>query len=724
MQTSIPLTQELVLIGGGHTHALVLKKWGMKPLPGVRVTVINPNPTAPYTGMLPGFVAGHYKRDELDIDLVKLARFAGARLLLDKVIAIDPATKTVLLMSGRMLEYDTLSIDIGITTGIPEFSSHNIPAKPLDQFADRWSAFIDGKNAKSSNNNVAIIGGGIGGIELAMAMQHALQTKGVKDASISIIDRGEILSNTPRNTRGTINKILNNNNIKSIEHRNINQINETNISLDNGDEVPSDFTVTVVDARPYGWLNNCALDMHEGFVAVDSTLKSTNQAGVFAVGDCAHMVNSPRPKAGVFAVRQAPILYDNLVANLSGGQIRKFRPQRDYLKLVSLGRKSALANKWGVNLHGPALWRWKNRIDQKFMTQFRDLKPMQLPTIPPTVAIGVHEALGDKPLCGACGAKVGGKTLQDALKTLPEPMNDQLVSRPGDDAAITKRADGMYEVITTDHLREFTADPALMARITAIHALGDIWAMGAKPQLALTTLILPRISPNLQRIYLKEITIAASDVFIAAGADIAGGHTSIGSELTIGFTVTGTTKAPITLSGARDGDVLILTKPIGVGTILAAEMEMKANGDWVKSALESMATPQSEAAEILTIANAMTDVTGFGLAGHLKGLATASGLGVHLNLDNIPTLDGALELSAAGLRSSIFNDNRALTPEIANSNDPIINLLFDPQTAGGLLAAVSPRIAEKTLAKLQKYHPQAAIIGHCRKGPATLQFET
>ena len=145
MQADFPLTRDLVLVGGGHSHALVLRMWGMNPLPGVRVTVINPGPVAAYSGMLPGHVAGHYTEEELELDLVKLARFAGARLIMERAVAMDPEARRVVLESGREVAFDVASIDIGIHSEMPAitgFSTFAVGAKPLDQFAKRWRAHL------------------------------------------------------------------------------------------------------------------------------------------------------------------------------------------------------------------------------------------------------------------------------------------------------------------------------------------------------------------------------------------------------------------------------------------------------------------------------------------------------------------------------------------------------------------------------------------------------
>jgi len=691
---SLPLTRDLVLIGGGHTHALVLRRWGMTPLPGVRVTVINPGPTAPYSGMLPGFVAGHYTRDELDIDLVKLARFAGARLINGYATGIDTKAQTVHIPGRPPIAYDVAAVDVGITSTMPDlpgFTTHAIPAKPLGVFASRWDAF----RAQADAPQIAIIGGGVAGAELAMAMAHALRDK---QPTVRLIDSGRVLTALGYKARQKMLASLTANQIEIIEDAEVSEIFADGIVLRDGRTIRSDFTTGAAGAKPHDWIAGTGLELNAGFIAVDANLQSSAPE-VFAVGDCAHLSHDPRPKAGVYAVREAPVLFDNLRAALSGGSLRPYRPQSDYLKLVSLGAKSALAEKFGTAREGPLLWKLKDYIDRKFMVQFDTLPVMAAPKLPRTTALGVKEALGDKPMCGGCGAKVGRAALQAVL-------TDQF----GDDAAEVQPG----QVMTTDHLRALTHDPVLMTRIAAVHALGDIWAMGAKPQAATASLILPRMSAALQERTMAEIMTTASEVFAKAGARIIGGHSSLGDELTIGFTVTGLTKAPITLAGAKPGDRLILTKPIGSGTIMAAEMAGQAKGADVIACLDLMVQDQGKAAALLGKAHAMTDITGFGLAGHLRGICDASGTGAELDLNAIPLMNGAMELSASGVRSSLFEDNQFGAGPI---NGPAIDLLFDPQTAGGLLAAVPERTVDATLKKLQEAGYTAAAIGEITEDP-------
>ncbi|QUJ78191.1 selenide, water dikinase SelD [Sulfitobacter albidus] len=699
MLTKPPLTRDLVLIGGGHAHALVLRAWGMKPLPGARLTVINPGPTAPYTGMLPGHVAGHYGRDDLEIDLVRLCRFSGARLILSHASGIDRSAREIFVEGQEPVAYDVASIDIGITAqmSLPGFAEHAVGAKPLDRYARVWRQFRADVAAGARPARVAVIGGGVAGCELAMAMAHALREDG-QAPQVSVIEAGSQISGVGAAARRRLGAAMDGLGVRFIGEARIARIAAQAVVLEDGTEIAAAFCVGAAGATPHGWLAQTDLPLHEGFVTVDPYLRVTGDPHLFAVGDCAHLSFAPRPKAGVFAVRAAPVLRHNLVAALAGGALRRFHPQRSYLKLISLGEKSALAEKFGVAVAAPTLWRWKDRIDRAFMDRLGDLPAMTVPKAPTRVARGADD-LAD-PLCGGCGAKVGGALLRGAVGR-------------GDDAAIVAQPGGGFQVISVDHLRGFVEDPVTMTRIAALHALGDIWAMGAAPQSALSSLILPRMSEALQARTLREITQTARAVFAEAGAELIGGHTTMGAELTIGFTVTGTREnAPITLDGARAGDVLLLTRPVGSGVILAADMAGRAPGQVVADLLRRMTEPQDVAARLLSGANAMTDVTGFGLLGHVQQICAASGLRAEIDSAQVPVYAGARALSDAGERSSLLRANTA-DVAIAGQACP---LLFDPQTAGGLLAALPEKDARVALDGLRAAGKEGWIIGALSDG--------
>ncbi|MEO0676158.1 MAG: selenide, water dikinase SelD [Pseudomonadota bacterium] len=684
---SIPFTRDVVLIGGGHTHALVLKSWAMKPLPGARLTVINPGPTAPYSGMLPGFIAGHFQRDELDIDLVRLVRRAGGRLVMAKATGIDRDARVIAVEGRPSVGYDYASLDVGITstlTTLPGFEAHGLPAKPLGAFATAWDAYL----ARSGPARIAVIGAGVAGAEVSMAMAFALEKAG-RQAEITLIDQGPALAALGPGARRKMLAEIAANNVTLRDNVRPARVEADRLMLDTGEEIASDLTVGAAGSNPYPWLAETGLTDDAGFVSVDRFLRSSDPR-IFAVGDCAEMVATPRPKAGVYAVRQAPYLFNNLRHALSrAGSLKAYPAQKDYLRLISTGRKSAVGDKWGLSAEGPWLWDLKDRIDVKFMAKLNGrIAPMK-PARPWPRAQGGAEM--PAMMCAGCGSKVGRGALKRSLGTL------------GDDAAVLR--DG--QVASTDHLRAFIDDPVTMTRIAAIHALGDIWSMGAVPEAALASLILPRQSEALAERAVSEIMATAQATFEEFGAKVIGGHTSQGSELTIGFTVTGRTDAPLRQSGAQVGDALILTKPIGSGTVMAGAMQDLARGHDIVAALTMMQAPSDRAAEILRAAGAgaMTDVTGFGLRGHIDTICAASGVAFALDMDQVPLLPGALELAEAGIRSSLFEGNGGSSDMSAREA-----LAYDPQTAGGLLAAL-PGEAEPVLDQLASAGIEAAFLG-------------
>jgi selenide, water dikinase len=720
MIPTYPALRDLVLIGGGHTHALVLRMWAMNPLPGTRLTLVTPDPVTPYTGMLPGLIAGHYRRDDLMIDLVRLARFAGARLILDRATGINRDKRLVELANRAALPYDLSAIDIGITSDLPDLpgAEHAVAAKPLAAYAEAWEAFIARGLAFP---RVVILGAGLGGLELAMASVHRLKAMGARP-EVTLIDRADsLLPGLGAAARRTVMANLSAQGIVLRTGTEVSATGPSSVKLKDGEEIGADFILTVTGARPHRWLGESGLQHDRGFLVTDPMLR-TSDPMVFASGDCAAIKGVERPKAGVFAVRAAPVLNANLRAALSGGRLRAFRPQRDYLKLVALGDKSAVADKWGLSLHGPRLWQLKDRIDRQFMEKLSDLPAMPSPAVPAEATEGLAAHLARRPLCGGCGAKLGPGTLATALADLPQPVHSEVISGPGDDAAVLANGAGV-QVITTDHLRAFCNDSRLMARLTAIHALGDVWAMGAAPQVALAQVTLPPLGPDLQARMLAEIMDEAAATFAAAGADVVGGHSTEGAELTIGFTVTGTASRATGKGGAQVGDALILTKPLGSGTILAAEMALARLPDlmmgevWT-ACIGQMLRPQGKASAILApVAHAMTDVTGFGLAGHLLEMLEASGTSATLRLSGIPLMMGALELAKAGHGSSLHPANlAAVSWRMTGPEDPRVQLLTDPQTCGGLLAAVPADQAEGLVAALRAEGHEAAVIGEITAG--------
>jgi selenide,water dikinase len=326
--------------------------------------------------------------------------------------------------------------------------------------------------------------------------------------------------------------------------------------------------------------------------------------------------------------------------------------------------------------------------------------------------------------CGGCGAKVGANILSRSLGSLqPVERPDVLIGlHSPDDAAVVRVPPGMAVVQTVDFFRAFIDDPYLFGKVAANHALGDIFAMGAEPQTATAVVTVPPGLESKVEDLLTQMMGGAIEVLNAAGCALVGGHTGEGAELALGFAINGLIDENMTgvmrKGGMQPGDVLLLTKPMGTGTLFAAHARHAAKGRWIAAALQSMQQSNQAGAQILRThgATACTDLTGFGLLGHLVEMTRPSGVDAELQLSTLPLLDGAVDCVQAGIVSSLQPANVRLRRALRNAdefiNDPRYPLLFDPQTAGGLLASVPAAQAAACVQALQAAgYTHTAVIG-------------
>jgi len=712
-----PLLKDLVLVGGGHAHVHVLKSFGMKPMPGVRLTLIGRDIETPYSGMIPGFVAGRYSFDECHIDLARVAAWTGGRLIQAEATGIDRINRQVLLKDRPPIAYDLLSIDVGATPSleaIPGAAEHATPVKPIAEFGRRWLAFVERAKNHRGPLRVAVIGGGAGGAELALAIDHRLgEVARGASVSVTLATKNELLSGQAVAAQRTMRTIFGKRGVRLIENAATTRIERNTVHLEGGERLEADDIFIVTEASAAKWLAATGLPLDDrGFLAVEPTLASSGDPLVFAAGDCASVAAHPRPKAGVFAVRQGPPLAENLRRVLLGREPLPFTPQRRYLAILGAGDGHAVATRGAWAVEGAWVWRWKDHIDRKWMRMYREppARPMDMAarSAPPDPALADAEAkrlLADIGMrCGGCGAKVGADTLSRVLARLgPSPAAGVAIGLDApDDAAMIEMPAGQALVQSVDFFRTFIDDPFVFGEVAAVHALGDVWAMGARPHSALALAVVPAAAERLMEEDLFQMLSGARRVLDRAGCALIGGHSGEGPEAALGFSVNGLVAATQALrkGGMRPGDKLVLTKKLGTGVIFAAAMRGAAHGRWIAEALASMRTPSSEASRALVAAgaHACTDVTGFGLAGHLAEMIRASGeVAVDIDLDALPALDGAMELFEQGYASSLQPENLRARHLIdgmdARAAHPKLPLLFDPQTAGGLLAAVPAGMA-------------------------------
>ena len=390
------IVKDLVLIGGGHSHAIVLKMFGIKPLPGVRLTLISDVLYAPYSGMLPGHVAGFYNYDECHIDLRSLAEFAQCQIFVDRAIAIDFSKNLVICQTRPPVNFDLLSIDIGstpATLSVPGAAEYAIAAKPVPEFLASWNQLISRRqNHPEKLLRIAIVGGGAGGVELALNMHSRLQSE------IHLFHSGaELMPAHNKRVRHRLKKILINRGVKLHLMEKVSAIEKPEtIDIEDNQECPisnSQFPISnsqiccesglklkceiifwVTQASAANWIEESGLATDSnGFMQVNDCLQSVSHPNVFGAGDIAAMVNYSRPKAGVFAVRQGKPLFENLQQFLLAKPLKPFAPQSQYLGLIGTGNKRAIASRGNFMWESPLLWYWKDWIDRQFMQKFSNL---------------------------------------------------------------------------------------------------------------------------------------------------------------------------------------------------------------------------------------------------------------------------------------------------------------------------------------------------------------
>ena len=804
------VVQDLVLVGGGHTHVAVLKGFGMRPVKGVRLTLVARDVHTPYSGMLPGLIAGHYTYDETHVDLRRLCRFANARLVHASAVALDRGERNLYVAERDEgprpgvpggarprrppIKYDWLSLDVGSTpqqSSVEGSGEGATPVKPIDGFNARWEKMLGeiveeaGLRLKEAQgewrapHQVVVVGGGAGGVELLLAMQYRVKVElearfGVGDtlerhAKFVLVTRGKLLNAFSQGVRDAFGKILGERGVEVVENTSVSRVVPPPRSGEYGvlecadpdRQVRFNSCLWCTQAGAQAWMGQSGLAVDaDGFVRVGATLQSVNDPRVFAAGDCAASDPYPRPKAGVFAVRQGPPLTENLRRALAGKATLPFVPQSTFLSILSTGDKYAVATKAGFHLSGAYLWRWKDRIDRTWMEKYSDLPEMETPAArkrkadairaDPVISNAGPEALAAvltrDMRCGGCGAKVGQSALERVMQELElggKQRSGDVILGIGDDAAVVRVPEGHLAVHTVDFFRAHVDDPYRFGMIAANHALGDCYAMGAAPQSALAIAVVPFGPEEKVAGELGQVLAGAVRVLNEAGCALVGGHSAEGAELMLGFSVNGIVRQDRILTKGRGmsaGDAVVVTKGLGTGALMAADMRKLAKGRWATACIESMCQSQQRASEILRDvghATGCTDITGFGLVGHLTEMVRANNrrlqdlddgkaplVEASVSLDALPALAGACEVLALGAQSSLQNENTKAIHAVRTSAGgdlrahPKFKLLFDPQTAGGMLATVPAPYLDECMKQLHASgYTEACAVGRVAHVP-------
>ena len=661
----------LVLVGAGHSNIALIRRFAMDPLKGVRLVVINPESTAPYSGMLPGFLAGQYIADELFIDVAALCKQAGARFIRGSLERVDTASKMLLIRHQAFPNVRELYIPY-------DYAVLNTGAAPADSFPSTHAGcyyvkpirelLIDlpriDERMRRGNRSMVIAGGGAAGIELAFAFRARYGS----DATITLVSRRSIdHDNALSAGASVIRRALEEKRITLIESVEVTEAVVGEVRLSDGRSVAAYVVCVATPVRAPSWIEQSGLAGKDGFLNVNAELQVDDYEGLYASGDIVNLPSS-RGRSGVMAVRAGQYLAKALVQKIQGRHVSPFRPQRHWLTLLNLGDGEAIAVRGSLAYKGASLFKLKDRIDQKFMARFKPRK------------MSSAEAMR----CEGCAAK------------LPGDMLTSVFGQQFEDGAITTQQ-GVSRIRSIDALTHLVDDPYLIGALAMRHAVSDVWAMGASPTTALTLIAVERaLSQHIEASDFVQAQAGLQDAAHAYGVEIVGGHSLSLNQPMIAVEVEGECARPVRKNSVMAGDELWITGPVGSGILfsaLASGLTIGASIDqWVTNALKSL----FEASQIAARegVHAMTDVTGFGLAGHLREMLSWNNLGIQW-AEKIVTFSGVDECIARGIQSTAYVDNVQYAQQIGHKAPSAV--VFDPQTCGPLLIAASPGIAKRVV---------------------------
>ena len=699
----------LVLAGGGHSHALVLHRWAMQPSkrPKGLITVVSRTSRALYSGMVPGLIAGIYQRDQASVDLRDLADQACVALVVAEITGLDIQNQQLQLDQRPALTYERLSLNLGAETSIsPAITAGLVPIKPLEPALAFLSNQDEQMNTKAFEAEpFQVVGSGLAAVETVLALRQRWPRRPL------------VLRLRP----GCLHPVL----IRALENAEV-QINETS-EHEQTEQCQTTAGLLCTGSKAPHWLADSDLPCcpNSGRIRTEMSLQVIGYPKLFAAGDCAVMDAHARAPSGVWAVRAAKPLARNLEAACAGRPLRRWRPQRQALQLLG-GFHDGEPEAWalrGKRILGPhpLIWRWKTAIDKRFIAMFQRCRSMNSSAAMP---------------CRGCAAKLPAAPLESALQqagittlgTNPEdaavlPLNPSVGTTP-----VLQSVDGFPALVS---------DPWLNGRLTALHACSDLWACGARVLAAQAVVTLPQTNESTQETLLAQTLAGIRSALNPQGAKLIGGHTleardglaqpPLSRGVQVALSVSG--QAVETFwpkSGLRPGDRLLLSRPLGSGVLFAAAMTGAAPAACLDLALEQMGTSQHHLLEQLldlqtehpNAIHAATDITGFGLLGHLGEMLRNPGLKVVLNGPDIPALPGALSLLEKGYASSLAPANRRAWSLLDNgsvhlqlvdidpgskANQAMLELLVDPQTCGPLLISVEADIAQKLSSKAQSH---------------------
>lgn len=368
--------KRFVMIGGGHAHLSVLEKFARQPVVGVERILITPNRYQNYSGMLPGWISGHYTREQSRIDLQPLVQAAGVKMINVSLINMDADQRMLFLSDGSSLTYDLLSMDVGSETqtdGLEGLGERLLPVKPLDDFFEKWPS-IRKRALASKAFSLVIVGGGAAGVELALAAQYALRLEGASSPVTLIVSPDGLLRGHHISVRRRVEHYLEQASLILLEQaaRGVSD----GLLLSDGRFIPADQVIAATGAKPLPWLRTSGLALDEqGYILVDAHHRTQSHPEVFAAGDTCARMDVQMARSGVHAVKAGPVLAENVYAVLTDfpgttERLKSYHPRASSLYLLACGPRYAIAS-WGRwSFQGKWVWYLKNWIDRGFIRRF------------------------------------------------------------------------------------------------------------------------------------------------------------------------------------------------------------------------------------------------------------------------------------------------------------------------------------------------------------------
>ena len=698
----IPIKNDLILIGGGHSHLSVLMKLSKNPINGNRITLITNEIDTPYSGMIPGYIEGVYSWRDSHIDLYRLCLKLNVRFIHAEVEKISARNKEIYFKDRPKIKFDVLSINTGIKSKNSEIkgsSKYCISVKPISNLAN---IFLD----KITNfKSIAFIGGGAGSVELALAVKKRFLNIN-QEINVTIItgNRG-LLSTFSAKTRAISLKTLNEYKINIIEYKRVLEVKENQIILSDKSTIKVDKAILSTNAMAPKWVTKSDILLNKDNYIVVNKFFQTNYNYVFAAGDIVDFDNQNLSKAGVFAVRSGKPLAQNIKKYILGKKLDNYNFNKNYLSLIGTSKQSAIATKYNITFDSKFNFYLKKYIDQKFIKKFNDIKigkKFNFKFSKVLISKLLSKTNIDIPLdnemmqCKGCAAKVPLSALKFALPQEIVSTSEDAVTIPGYPT--------LYQ--TVDMINAIITDPFLLGKIAANHSISDMITVNSKITSAMMVLQLPLARVDINSRDLEQVLLGAKEIFSLVDCPLIGGHTMIGKDKdpVIGFSVLGERQKEDKTQKRRKikpNDILILTEKIGSGLIFAGINNYIIDSHFQKDVIKQMIKGNLNFGKISSRLNilSMTDITGFGLANHLLNLIKRdkNKTGLTIYPSKMPIFSGVKECIDKNVKSSLYQANYDSAQEdIIYKRDKIKldDIMYDPQTVGGI-AFIIPQ-EEKT----------------------------